>query len=227
MPQDSPLVKTIRDWEQRGGEIEHILICREYRLAIQRGHDDAQPGPFREDTRILFASDVDKIRGLFRDAHQQSLLRHDHYKLIQMVEHPTFFADDARVHPIIDSMEGVAYEAHQFNRHWPLETGWSAPDKVSRGAKWTLERGKEYILYYGPITWKSPHYHPFIERDWLDAYWKAGLPKRHARVHYYLNTFPHDRGRGRPLGPESDPHSVLGLTRWLIEEVKGPPAPTP
>ena len=28
---------------------------------------------------------------------------------------------------LIDLVEGIAYEAHQFNRHWPLETGWSRP----------------------------------------------------------------------------------------------------
>jgi hypothetical protein len=39
-------------------------------------------------------------------------------------------------------------------------------------------------------------------------------------MHYYLNTFPHEDGRGRPVGPETDPHSVLGLTKWLIEEIK-------
>jgi len=39
-------------------------------------------------------------------------------------------------------------------------------------------------------------------------------------MHYYLNTFPHAHGRGRPIGPESDPHSVLGITKWLIREIK-------
>jgi hypothetical protein len=223
-PAKNLLVKTIRSWETRGGTVEHILICREYRLAIQRGHKNAKPGPFKEDTRILYAQDVDDIRAMFRSAHRQALLKHDNYKLILMVEEPSFFADDARVHPIIDKMEGIAYECHQFNRHWPLETGWSKPDKVVRGARWTLARGKEYIFYYGPIIWKSNQYYDFIERDWLHKYWKAGLPKHHPQMHYYLNTFPHDHGRGRPVGPESDPHSVLGLTKWLIQEITMPPA---
>jgi hypothetical protein len=213
-------VKTIRDWESKGGAVEHILICREYRLAIHRGHKNAKPGPFKEDTRILYAQDVDDIRAMFRAAHQQGLLQHGHYNLILMVEHPSFFADDPRVHPIIEKVEGVAYECHQFNRHWPLETGWSQPENVVRGAKWTLARGKEYIFYYGPIIWKSDQYYDFIERDWLVKYWTAGLPKHHPRMHYYLNTFPNGHGRGRPVGPESDPHSVLGLTKWLIQEIK-------
>ena len=222
-PNKNQLVEKIRRWESKGGEVEHILICREYRLVIQRGYPDAKPGPFKEDTRILFAKDVDDIRALFRNAHKQGLLRHDNYKLIQMVEKPSFFAKDPRAQAIIEKMEGVAYEAHQFNRHWPLETGWSKPEKVIQGAKWTLEQGKEYIFYYGPVIWKSEHYYEFIERDWLDKFWKAGLPKHHPSMHYYLNTFPHAHGRGRPVGPESDPHSVLGFTKWLIQEIKMAP----
>lgn len=42
-------------------------------------------------------------------------------------------------------------------------------------------------------------------------------------MHYYLNLFPHGDGRGRPVGPETDPHSILGLTKWLIEEIKMAP----
>ncbi len=226
-PKKNLLVKTIARWEAKGGVVEHVLICREYRLAIHRGHADAKPGPFKEDTRILFAKDVDDIRALFRNAHKKGLIKHDNYKLIQMVEEPSFFAEDARAQAIIAKVEGVAYEAHQFNRHWPLETGWSKPEKVVRGAKWTLARDKEYIFYYGPVIWKSKQYYEFIERDWLHKFWKAGLPKHQPRMHYYLNTFPHAHGRGRPLGPESDPHSVLGMTKWLIQEIKMPGRASP
>jgi len=219
-PEKNLLIQRIREWESRGGLIEHILICREYRLAINRGHAHAKPGPFKEDTRILYAEDVDKIRKLFRQAHEHGLIKHPNYKLIQLVEHPTFFAEDERAHPIIAKMDGIAYEAHQFNRHWPLQTGWSAPEKVVKGARWTLDQDKPYIFYYGPIVWESPHYQPFIERDWLKTYWNAGLPKRHPNVHYYLNLFPHAHGRGRPVGPESNPNSILGFTKWLIQEIK-------
>ena len=218
-PAKNRLIKTIRNWESKGGVVEHILICREYRL-VKATNPEAKPGPFMEDTRILFAKDVDDIRAMFRMAHQQGLLQHDNYKLIQMVEHPSFFAEDERVQPILARMEGIAYECHQFNRHWPLETGWSQPAKVVKGAKWILAQGKEYIFYYGPIIWKSKQYHDFIERDWLETYWQAGLPKWQPRMHYYLNLFPHDSGRGRPVGPETDPHSILGFTKWLIEEIK-------
>lgn len=219
-PKKNLLVKTISNWESKGGVVEHILICREYRLAINRGHEDAKPGPFKEDTRILSAKDVDDIHAMFRNAHKQGILKHDNYTLIQMVEEPSFFSENPKAQAVIQKMEGVAYECHQFNRHWPLETGWSKPKKVVKGAKWTLTQGKEYIFYYGPIIWKSPQYYEFIERDWLYKYWKAGLPKHHPRMHYYLNTFPHAHGRGRPIGPESDPHSVLGITKWLIREIK-------
>ena len=222
-PNKNLLTKVIRQWESKGGIVEHILICREYRLAINRGHKDAKPGPFREDTRILFAKDVDDIRALFRKAHEKGLVKHDNYKLIQMVEHPSFFAQDPGAQAIIEKMEGIAYEAHQFNRHWPLETGWSKPEAVVGGAKWTLDQGKEFIFYYGPVIWKSEQYSEFIEREWLYKYWEAGLPKHHPRMHYYLNTFPHAHGRGRPIGPESNPHSVLGLTKWLIQEIKVQP----
>ena len=219
-PKKNLLVKTISNWESKGGVVEHILICREYRLAINRGHEDAKPGPFKEDTRILSAKDVDDIHAMFRNAHKQGILKHNNYTLIQMVEEPSFFAENPKAQAIIQKMEGIAYECHHFNRHWPLKTGWSKPEKVVKGAKWTLTQGKEYIFYYGPIIWKSPQYYEFIERDWLYKYWKAGLPKHHPRMHYYLNTFPHAHGRGRPIGPESDPHSVLGITKWLIREIK-------
>lgn len=219
-PEKNQLVKKIRTCEKQGGTLEHILIAREYRLAIHRGHKDAKPGPFKEDTRILYEKDIDDIRAMFKKAHKRGILEHDNYKLIQMVEHPSFFAEDKRFQPIMDKCDGIAYECHQFNRHWPLETGWSKPDKVIKGAKWTLAQGKEYIFYYGPIIWKSKQYYEFIERDWLYKYWKAGLPKHHPKMHYYLNIFPHGSGRMRPVGPESDPHSKLGFTKWLIQEIK-------
>lgn len=219
-PNKNLLIKTIKDCESKGGVVEHILICREYDLAINRGHKDAKPGPFKEDTRILYEEDVDNIREMFRKAHEQNILKHENYKLIQMVQHPTFFAEDPRFLSIMKKVDGIAYECHQFNRHWPLETGWSKPEKVIKGAKWTIDQGKEYIFYYGPITWKSKKYYEFIERDWLEKYWKAGLPKHDPKMHYYLNLFPNEEGRGRPVGPESDPNSILGFTKWLIEEIK-------
>ena len=224
-PEKNLLIKTIRGWEQKGGIVEHILICREYRIAIHRGHKEAKPGPFKQCPRILYAEDVDNIRALFKQAHAKGILRHDNYKLIQMVEHPSFFADDQRVHPIIDKMEGVCVEVHQFNRHWPLETGWVKPELVVRGAKWTLAQGKEYVFYYGPILYKSRRYEPFIERKWLETYWEKGLTKHDPKMHYYLNIFPHESARKRPVGPESDPHSNLGFTKWLIQEIKGLPDP--
>ena len=222
-PKKNTLIKTIRNWESKGGEVIHILICREYRLAIHRGHEDALPGPFKEDTRILYEKDIDDIRKMFRESHKQGLTKKDNYKLTMMVEHPTFFAEDKRVEPIVDKVDGIAYECHQYNRHWPLEEGWSKPEKVVKGAKWTIDKGKEYIFYYGPLTWKAEKkkkYYKFIERDWLKKYWKAGLPKHHPNMHYYLNTFPHEEGRKRPVGPETDPDSTLGFTKWLIEEIK-------
>lgn len=222
-PKKNGLIRAIRRCEEGGATVGHILICREARLAVQRGWPDAKLGPFEEDGRILSAKDVTAIRVMFREAHAEGLTLHEDYRLLMLVEDPSFFATDPEAMKVIKLSEGVAYEAHQFNRHWPLETGWSRPGPVVEGAKWALEQGLEYVFYYGPILWRpSEHYEPFIEREWLQAYWTAGLPKRHPKMHYYLNTFPHHTGRGRPVGPESDPHSVLGLTKWLIEEIKAP-----
>ena len=65
-PEKNLLIKTIRDWESNGAVVEHILLCREYDLAIQRGHKSAKPGPFKEDTRILYEQDIDDIRAMLR-----------------------------------------------------------------------------------------------------------------------------------------------------------------
>ena len=245
-PKTSELVKYMRRAEQSGMDtacgpsptnsvktspqvVEYILICRETALS-HRG----KPGPFKQDYRILYPEDVAALRKLFRDAHAAGLLKHDNYKLIQMVEHPCFFAENPEAQKIIHSMDGVVYEAHQFNRHWPLETGWSRPEPVVRGAKWTLAQGKEYIFYYGPFRFKEVEgYHELVEREWLCRFWEAGLPKRNPGMHYFLNAFPHG-GCKRPVGPESDPHSNLGMTKWLIREIRtepnaqgGPTKPSP
>lgn len=222
-PKKNQLVKKIESWEKQGAIVEHILICREYDIVIHHvGYKDAKPGPFKEDTRILFKKDIDDIRAMFKEAHKQGILKHDNYKLIQMVQDPSFFATDERFKPIMDVVDGIAYESHQFNRHWPRETGWGKPEKIIQGAKWTLNQGKEYIFYYGPVIWKNDKakYYEFVERDWLIKFWQEGLPKHHPKMHYYLNLFPHDSGRMRPVGPETDPHSKLGFTKWLIEEIK-------
>jgi dolichol-phosphate mannosyltransferase len=46
----------------------------------------------------------------------------------------------------MEKIDGIAYECHQFNRHWPLETGWSRPEPVVKGAKWALEQGYEFVF---------------------------------------------------------------------------------
>lgn len=85
-PQTNPLIALIRSKEKDGMEVEHILICREAEL-IGTG----KWGPFEEDSRILYQRDVDDYRELFRTAHQQGLVKHDNYKLIQLVTHACFF----------------------------------------------------------------------------------------------------------------------------------------
>ncbi|MFN3193376.1 MAG: hypothetical protein ACE361_22885 [Aureliella sp.] len=221
-PNKNQLIRTIRQWEDRGATVGHILICREARLAVNRGWPEAELGPFKEDGRILSESDIKNIRELFHAAHGQQLTQHADYKLIMMVEEPSFFATDPEAQKVIKLTSGVAYEAHQFNRHWPLNTGWSTPESVVQGASWAIDQDLEYIFYYGPILWKKdPRYEPFIERKWMTAFWSAGLPKHHPKMHYFLNLFPHHTGRNRPVGPETDPHAILGFTKWMIEEIKG------
>ena len=216
-PETNPLVQLIRSKEQNGFVVEHILICREAELLGQ-----GKWGPIEEDSRILYQRDVDDYRQVFRNAHDLGLIEHDDYKLIQMVTHASVFADVPEAREIVQTMDGIAYESHQFNRHWPFETGWTRPDELVRGAEWTLDQGMEYIFYYGPFVYKEfDEYYEFVERDWLYKFWELGLPKHHPNMHYYLNAFPHAHGSNRPVGPESDPHSYLGMMRWLILEIKG------
>ncbi len=219
-PTKNELINYIKRWEASGAEFEHILICREWE--VQGAHwPEAKPGPFKGDTRILFEKDVDDIRELFRQAHQAGLIKHDNYKLIQMVGNSKYFSEEPLALPIILKMDGIALESHQFNNHLPLETAKSKPENVVIGAKWTLAQGKEYILYYGPFQYKpvgDPN--EWIERDWLQIFWAAGLPKHHPRMHYYINNFSFDTAALRPVGPEGDPHSYLGFMKWLIQEIK-------
>jgi hypothetical protein len=46
---------------------------------------------------------------MFRDAHKKGLIKHDHYKLIQMVEEPSLFAENEDARAIMEKMEGVAF----------------------------------------------------------------------------------------------------------------------
>ena len=118
-------------------------------------------------------------------------------------------------------MDGIVYEAHQFNRHWPFESGHTRPDELARAASWTLDNDLDYVFYYGPFQYKScDTYYQNAERDWLNRYWAAGLPKKHPRMHYYINAFPHACGGDRPSTEETNPDSIAGFTKWVIEQVK-------
>lgn len=76
-----------------------------------------------------------------------------------------------------------------------------------------MTQNKEHIFYEGPIRWKGKVHCEFMERDWLEKFWRTWLPKLHPKMHYFLNTFPHAEGRGRPVGPETNPHSILGSNK--------------
>ena len=85
-----------------------------------------------------------------------------------MVTHASAFMEIPEAVKIVKTMDGIAYESHQFNRHWPYETGWTRPEQLVKGARWTLDQGLEYIFYYGPFVYKEfDQYTDFIEREWL------------------------------------------------------------
>ncbi len=217
-PKTNKLVRTIRNYEKNGNIVKHIIICREGWLYDEENGDT---GPIAGDPRILHQRDVDEQRKVFKDAYALGLIKHDNYKLIQMVVHPAVFLDDLEARAIISTMDGICIESHQFNRYWPLGNEISNPEEIARGAKWVLEQGLDYIFYYGPYQYKGCEtYTDFLERDWLKAFWARGLPKHHENMYYYLNAFPHGCGSQRPVGPESDPYSYLGFAKWLIQELE-------
>ena len=216
-PETNKLVKRIQNYEKKGNVVKHIIICREEWLYIKNG----DKGPIDGDPRILHQRDVDDMRKVFKDAHALGLLKHDNYKLIQMVVHPAVFLDDPKAKAIVKTMEGVCIESHHYNRYWPLGNKISNPEEISRGAKWVLEQGLDYIFYYGPYLYKGcENYTENLEREWLKSFWEGGLPKHHKNMYYYLNAFPHGCGNTRPVGPESNPDSYLGFAKWLIQEME-------
>lgn len=239
-PETNRLVRTIQQTEQAGNVVKHIIICREGWLYDAVNGDT---GPIAGDPRILHQRDVDDQRKVFRDAHALGLIRHDNYKLIQMILHPSVFFEDPEARAIVSTMDGICYESHHFYFHWPLGKtittfeamdSWpenvktqmlgisiSDPELVARGAQWVLEQGMDYVFYYGPYQYKDcDTYTDFLERDWLKSFWDKGLPKHHNNMYYYLNAFPHSCGSNRPVGPESDPYSYIGFARWLIQELE-------
>ncbi|MDP6358665.1 MAG: hypothetical protein QF473_26335 [Planctomycetota bacterium] len=42
-------------------------------MHFRLGYKDAKPGPFKEDTRILYEKDIDDIRSMFKKAHKQEI----------------------------------------------------------------------------------------------------------------------------------------------------------
>ncbi|RLD11691.1 MAG: hypothetical protein DRI44_02950, partial [Chlamydiae bacterium] len=218
------LVRWIKQNEDIGYSVKHILICREGKLLKW---PPETLGPFEEDTRILSQTDVNRIRKLFTNAYDKGILKHKNYKLIQLVEHPTFFSKDSEASAVIKNMDGVCFESHQFNKHWPLHLGWEKDLKATaEAARWTLSNNLDYVFYYGPwVSTNSPGYYDNLKysnepvKEWLIRYWAAGMPKHHDRMHYYINNFPHGTGATRPIGPETNSYSTLGLDKWIIEEV--------
>lgn len=102
------LVNKIQNEEKKGNVVKHIIICREEWLYKKSG----DRGPIAGDPRILHQRDVDDTRNVFKEAYALGLLKHDNYKLIQMVVHPAVFLDDPKARAIVKTMDGVCIESH-------------------------------------------------------------------------------------------------------------------
>ena len=217
-PQTNPLIASIRLIEKFGTELEHIIIAREGKLY---GKPTFTYGPFSEDSRILYQRDVDEYRQLFKDAYAAGIIKHDNYKLVQLIASPTAFYTIPAAREIIKTLDGVCFESHQYNAHWPLESGIEKDFQSTNAAiRWTLANNLDYVFYYGP--WRSttdPVYYKDAPKDWLLKFWAAGMPKFHDQMYFYTNNFPHGEGGKTPIGPETNPDSHTGFVKWLIEQV--------
>jgi len=217
-PQTNPLIGSIILLEKFGTELEHIIIAREGKLY---GKPTFTYGPFPEDSRILYQRDVDEYRKLFQDAFDAGIIKHNNYKLIQLISSPTAFYTVPAAREIIKSMDGVCFESHQYNVHWPLESGIEKDFQSTNAAiRWTLANNLDFVFYYGP--WRSttdPVYYKDAPKDWLLKFWAAGMPKYFDNMYFYTNNFPNGEGVKTPIGPETDPDSHTGFVKWLIEQV--------
>jgi uncharacterized protein YjdB len=217
-PQTNPLIISISMLEKFGTELEHIIIAREGKLY---GKPTFTYGPFTEDSRILYQRDVDEYRKLFKDAYEAGIVKHDNYKLVQLISSPTAFYTIPAAREIIKTMDGVCFESHQYNVHWPLETGIEKDFQSTNAAiRWTLANNLDFVFYYGP--WRSttdPVYYKDAPKDWLLKFWAAGMPKYFDNMYFYTNNFPNGEGVKTPIGPETDPDSHTGFVKWLIEQV--------
>jgi len=218
IPATNPLVQFFKTVEA-SCEIYGVYIAREAMVGCPAG-------PITDDRRILYESDVEAIRKVIKLAKKEGILRRDNYKIIQMLEQDNVFCTNKRAMNIVRMMDGACLEVHHFNVHWPLDKGKIKIADVVEGAKWTLNQvntqgdSLEYVLYYGPFKGKDcDDYTPNLFKSWLSQFWHAGLPKYEKRMIYHLNAFKYGCGASRPIAPESDPYSVLGCTKWLIEEL--------
>jgi hypothetical protein len=170
---------------------------------------------------ILFQKDVDDLRKLFKDAYAMGLVKKDNYKLVQMVREPDVFYNNAQAMSIIKTMDGVAWEAHHFGPgEWFYEQ--DKLDDLVKGINWTLSNNLDYVFYYGPFRWTNcSDYYDDVYKDWLERLWAAGAPKYANKMNYYLNAFPFGCGASRKVGPETDSYSIIGETKWLLEQVSG------
>ncbi len=224
-PATNRMVRLIEEKEKQGIEVYGFKIAREVMVGMPAG-------PIKDAERILYKSDVEAIRKVLKAAKAAGILKRDDYKLIQMINPPmapktpsaSVITNNPEAREVILMMDGVCEEIHHF---WH---GYFRPEKditqkdideTVKDALWTLSQGLDFVFYYGPFRWHPCQEYPYdMFRGWLESYWEAGLPKYHKNMIYDLNAFPHDCGSSRPVAPESDPESVAGLCKWLIEQVK-------
>jgi len=218
VPATNPLVQFLKK-EEASCEIYGVDIAREAMWGCPAG-------PITADRRILYESDMTAIRKVIKLAKEEGILLRDNYKIFQMLEQDNVFCTNKRAMNIVRMMDGACLEVHHYNVHWPLDEGKIKIADVVEGAKWTLNQvntqgdSLEYVLYYGPYKGKDcADYTPALFKNWLRRFWYAGLPKYDKRMIYHLNAFKYGCGASRPVAPESDSYSVMGCTKWLIEEL--------
>ena len=126
---------------------------------------------------------------MFKKAHEQKLLKYANYIVLQMVQEPSFLATDRRFKPIMDRCEGIGYECHQLNHHWPLQTSWGKPEKNQQRCK--VDAG-HYSRFYGQNVGMPPS----VYRKRLESRLPSEGPPRQKNRHLRRSN-PYRAPRGK------------------------------
>ena len=212
------LLAIIESEEAAGRYVHGFGICRELlQMPTQ------QAGPVPECTRILWEEDVAAYRQLILDAHAAGLIQRTDYKLIQLAPKSFDLTTSARAMSIVKSMDGYTVEFHNEDTPDGFPTD-AIAQQTQKVANWVLAQPENltYILHVGPIEGEYP-----IWRGTFNKLWAFGFPKTHERLFYNYDFIDKHEPDRRP-GPETDPDTVTGNEKWLINEVKiGPDGVAP